>query len=189
MPKIIKPLISKAGTDPTAPLFADVVALVDADPVVVVEPPALPAPEVVVVFTVPVVVALLPVVVVVFPPTPSGPVAVSVTPLTLIAAPLTLGILVALAWNSTMLLVVELKFVCAIAIKLFDKSYTTYADLRNVSPRVLPSPPLPVIPSAQGLAKGTSGVADPSVEKAPVRGKTSSEMGTEMLTPVGPPNS
>jgi hypothetical protein len=110
-PKTSRPRTSNTGTDPTAALL------------LVAPDDELEAP-----LPVPVSVedVLLPDEVVVFwPPTlPITPVAVCET-VALLATPLTLGMLVALAWKSTMLLVVELKFVCATATRLFLRSYTT----------------------------------------------------------------
>lgn len=71
-----------------------------------------------------------------------SPVAVAVS-VTLLATPLTFGIAVASALKSTIELVVELKFVCASATTLFFRSYTTYADRRNVSPRMYCSSEVP----------------------------------------------
>ena len=97
----------KAGTDPTAALLLCV--CVADEPVVVV--------PVEVLVVVPVEVVPLPVSVADFWG-PITPVAVCVT-WALLATPLTLGMLVAPALKSTTLLVVELKFVCARAMRLF----------------------------------------------------------------------
>ena len=111
-PKTSSPCTSKVGTDATA-------ALLLAAPDDVLEA-ALPVPV-----PVPVAVVLLPDEVAVLPPgLPMAPVKVCVTE-ALLATPLTLGMLVALALKSTMLLVVELKLVCASAMRLFCRSYTT----------------------------------------------------------------
>jgi hypothetical protein len=113
-PITIRPLTSNAGTN-AAPAFAVGLMLVEVDEVgVVLAPlfvPVNPAPVLVAVLEVPV---LFPI--------GRTPVAVSTNELVWLAIPLTLGIAVASALISIMLLVVELKFVWAIATTLFLRS-------------------------------------------------------------------
>jgi len=101
---------SKAGTDPTAALL---LCVCEADEPVAVLPVEVPE-------AVPVEDVLLPVTLADFWG-PITPVAVCVT-CALLATPLTLGMLVAPALKSTTLLVVELKLVCARAMRLFCRS-------------------------------------------------------------------
>ena len=102
MQSTTRPPTLKAGT--TAELFVVLVVADDATPVPVL-------PGLLVAVREPSVVAD-PVAVEVFGPPPPSKILVFVSvTVALLATPLTLGIAVAVAWNSTMLLVVELKFV------------------------------------------------------------------------------